>query len=71
MNMNTTENKGSKPMAMLAIVHTLLKISNSTLEDVQARLYQKYKYSIQDCYEHLSKIRRDLFGTASKEVIKT
>ena len=69
--MSTTDN-GTKTMVILAIEHTLLKISNSTLEEVQAKLYQEYKCGIQDCYEHpeyLNKVLKDLFGAASKEVI--
>ncbi|MHB8602983.1 MAG: hypothetical protein ACYC6W_02095 [Nitrosotalea sp.] len=70
--MNTAENNVTKTMAILAIEHTLLNISNRTLEEVQAKLYQEYKCSIQDCYEHpeyLGKVLKDLFGSASNQVI--
>lgn len=71
--MNTTENNVTKTMVILAIEHTLLNISNRTLEEVQAKLYQEYNSSIQDCYEHpeyLGKVLKDLFGAASNQVIK-
>lgn len=71
--MNTAENNVTKTMVVLAIEHTLLNISNPTLEEVQSKLYQEYKCSIQDCYEHpeyLGKVLKDLYGPASNQIIK-
>ena len=72
MTMSITDNNGSKTMVIFAIEHTLLKIGKNTLEEVQAKLDQEYKCSIQDCYEHPRVPKQgsqDIFGTAYHQVI--
>lgn len=62
-----------KAVVVLAIEHTLLKISKNTLEKVQTELHQKYKCSISDCYEHpeyLSKVLKDLFGNSHYDIVR-
>ncbi|MGI0018242.1 MAG: hypothetical protein ACREA1_05995 [Nitrosotalea sp.] len=70
--MSTSDSNGSKAMVIFAIEHTLLIIGKNTLEEVQAKLDQEYKCSIQDCYEHpeyLNKVLKTIFGTAYYQVI--
>ena len=65
--------KEQKAIVVLAIEHTLLKISTSTLENVVARLHQRYNCTISDCYEHpeyLTSILKDFFGTSYNKVVK-
>ncbi|MDE1843998.1 MAG: hypothetical protein KGI10_01560 [Thaumarchaeota archaeon] len=62
-----------KAIVVLAIEHTLLKISKNTLEKVETELHQKYKCSISDCYEHpeyLSKVLKDLFGNSHHGIVR-
>ena len=71
--MSRIDTKEMKTIVVLAIEHTLLKISKNTLEKVQGELHQKYKCSISDCYEHpeyLSEILKDLFGNSYHEVVR-
>jgi hypothetical protein len=69
--MSTTDRRLEK-IVILAIVDTLLKISKGTLDNIQSRLSQEYKCSIQDCYEHpeyMDKVLKDMFGPAYHGVI--
>lgn len=62
-----------KAIVVLAIEHTLLKISKNTLEKVETELHQKYKCSISDCYKHpeyLSKVLKDLFGDSYHYIVR-
>lgn len=71
--MSRIDSKEMKTIVVLAIEHTLLKISKKTLEKVQEEIHQKYKCNISDCYEHpeyLSKILKDLFGDSYHEVVR-
>ncbi|MGI0062942.1 MAG: hypothetical protein ACREBA_10875 [Nitrosotalea sp.] len=71
--MSKIDNKACKTMVVLAIEHTLLKTGMSTLEKVQAELYQEFNCDISECYEHpeyLNKVLKDLFGVAKHEIIK-
>ncbi len=71
--MSRIETKEMRAIVVLAIEHTLLKISMNTLEKIQTELQQKYKCSISDCYEHpeyLSKVLKDLFGNSYHEIVK-
>ncbi|CUR52103.1 conserved protein of unknown function [Nitrosotalea devaniterrae] len=72
MTMSIADDNGSKAMVIFAIERTLLKIGKNTLEEVQAKLDQEYKCSIQDCYEHpeyLNWVLKTIFGTAYHQVI--
>ena len=71
--MSRIDAKEMKTIVVLAIEHTLLKISKKTLEKVQEEIHQKYKCNISDCYEHpeyLSKILKALFGDSYHEVVR-
>ncbi len=62
-----------KAIAILAIEHTLLKISTVTLEKVESKLQSEYECNLSDCYEHpeyLSRILKDLFGPAHDKIIQ-
>lgn len=62
-----------KTLVILAIEQILLKISNSTLENVEAKLHNEYNCTISDCYEHpeyLTNVLKDLFGIAYRQVVK-
>lgn len=71
--MSRIDTKEMKAIVVLAIEHTLLKISKNTLEKVQEEIHQKYKCSISDCYEHpeyLSEILKDLFGNSYHDIVR-
>ena len=71
--MSRIETKEMRAIVVLAIEHTLLKISMNTLEKIQTELQQKYKCSISECYEHpeyLSNVLKDLFGNSHNEIVK-
>ncbi|SHO45859.1 conserved hypothetical protein [Nitrosotalea sinensis] len=62
-----------KAIAVLAIEHTLLKISNDTLTKVESTLQNEYNSSISDCYDHpdyLSSVLKSIFGTAHSKVVR-
>ncbi len=62
-----------KAIAVLAIEHTLLKISNDTLTKVESTLQNEYNSSISDCYDHpeyLSGVLKSIFGTAHSKVVR-
>ncbi|MDE1725430.1 MAG: hypothetical protein KGH76_06000 [Thaumarchaeota archaeon] len=61
-----------KAITVLAIEHTLLKVSNDTLTKVESKLQSEYNSSISDCYDHpeyLSSVLKNIFGTAYAKVI--
>jgi hypothetical protein len=61
-----------RTIVILAIEHTLLKISNDTLNKVESRLQSEYGCNILDCYDHpeyLSSVLKNLFGSAHAKVI--
>lgn len=71
--MGRIDTKDMKAIVVLAIEHTLLKISKMTLEKVQQEMRQKYKCDISECYEHpeyLSKTLRDLCGESYHEIVR-
>lgn len=71
--MSRISDKEIKSIVVLAIEYTLLKVSKSTLEKVQAELHQKYKCDISDCYKHpeyLDRVLRDLFGNSHHEITR-
>jgi hypothetical protein len=62
-----------KAITILAIEHTLLKISSSTLENIYSRLHKEYNCTMSECYEHpeyLAKVLRDHFGSSYNKVIR-
>jgi hypothetical protein len=62
-----------KAIAVLAIEHTLLKISTATLGKVETRLQEEYRCTLSDCYDHpeyLSSVLRDLFGPSHLEIVQ-
>lgn len=61
-----------KALVVLAIEHTLLKISSSTLGQVESRLHEQYNCALSDCYEHpeyLATILKELFGVSYSKVL--
>ncbi len=71
--MSKIDSKAWKTIVILAIEHTLLKMSKSTLEKVQSELYKEFNCGIADCYEHpeyLSKTLKDLFGASHYEIVE-
>jgi hypothetical protein len=62
-----------KAIVVLAIEHTLLKISTDTLGKVETKLQNEYRCSLSDCYDHpeyLSSVLKDLFGATHTKVVQ-
>ena len=72
--MSTIDNNEYKIIVVLAIEHTLLKISIATLEKVQSKIRKDYNCDLSECYSHpeyLNKVLKDLFGPSYSEIVKS
>ncbi len=72
--MNNINHNEMKTLVVFAIEHTLLQISNVTLEKVEKKIRDEYNCTLSECYEHpeyLNKVLKDLFGKSYLEIVKS